>query len=87
MLLQANPEVVKEMLNMDSSALLEVLNEFGFVSKEELEAEREEARRKLEAERKKTAGKMKGKGFTPDEISDMLDMPLKTIREYLNEEA
>jgi DNA-directed RNA polymerase specialized sigma24 family protein len=118
-LLQANPEVVKEMLNMDSSALLEVLNEFGFVSKERLEAEREDARRKLEAERealmkleaekedalmkleaekkdalmkleaerKKTVGKMKSKGFTPDEISDMLDMPLETIREYLNEEA
>jgi DNA-directed RNA polymerase specialized sigma24 family protein len=122
-LLQANPEVVKEMMNMDSSALLEVLNEFGFVSKEELaaereadrrkleaekeearrklESEREDARRKLEAEReadrrkleaekeearRKTVGKMKSKGFSPDEISDLLDVPLETVREYFYEE-
>ncbi|MDR1539802.1 MAG: hypothetical protein LBU32_17745 [Clostridiales bacterium] len=113
--LQANPEVAEETLNMDSSALLEVLNEFGFASKErleaevdrrleaeredaliKLEAEREalmkleaerEALMKLEAERKKAVGKMKGKGFTPDEISDMLVVPLETILEYAGEEA
>jgi DNA-directed RNA polymerase specialized sigma24 family protein len=102
---QANPEVAEEMLNMDSSALLEVLNEFGSVSKERLEAEvdrrleaeredalmklesEREALMKLEAERKKPVGKMKGKGFTPDEISDMLDVPLETILEYAGEES
>ncbi|MDR1537987.1 MAG: hypothetical protein LBU32_08320 [Clostridiales bacterium] len=109
-LMQANPEVLKEVRKLDSDRLNQVLDEVGFFSKESLERKLEEQRLKFEKERLKLeeqrlkseeqrlkleeekeeerrgrVAKMFEKGYSPEEIIDLFEIPMSLFLEYTSQ--
>jgi DNA-binding CsgD family transcriptional regulator len=66
----------KELVAMSDATFEEVLEEYGLAAKWEA--------RGLERGREEAVKKLQKRGMDPEEIADILELPLNTVFKYLN---